>query len=93
MISITKYIFDRKLIKQLMRQLRRTIVTKQNAKPNNEKLLIIKKLLINVNCFTLLQKTSFVVIKKSKKKKIKQAKSKKKMYVESKQTRVQLALS
>jgi len=56
-------------------------------------LSIAKELLINVNRFTFLPKTSFVVTKKFKKKKIKQAKSKKKTHVEPKQTRVQLALS
>lgn len=41
MISITKHILDRKLIKKLIRQFRRTIMTKRDVELSNEKSLIV----------------------------------------------------
>jgi len=41
MIFITKRILNRKLIEQLMRQLRRIIVTKRDVKSSKEKSLIV----------------------------------------------------
>jgi len=41
MVPITEHILDRKLVGQLVRQLRRTIVAKRDAGPGNEKPLIV----------------------------------------------------
>jgi len=41
MMFIIEYILNWKLVEQLMRQLRRTIVTKRDAKSSNEKSLIV----------------------------------------------------
>lgn len=41
MVPIIEHILDQKLVEQLVRQLRRTIVAKQDAGPGNEKSLIV----------------------------------------------------